>query len=80
VIRKLSVRFRAPLRTQLFCLISPIITSLSVLRGFLDFVQKHTDICKMKKTNTKWFATTINFRKCKTTRKALEMMQLLGGE
>jgi hypothetical protein len=34
----------------------------------------------MKEKQTKWFATTINFRKCKTTRKALEMMQLLGGE
>jgi transcription-repair coupling factor (superfamily II helicase) len=32
--------------------------------GF-DFVQKHTDICKMRETNTKWFATTINFRNAK---------------
>jgi hypothetical protein len=34
----------------------------------------------MKEKQTPNGFALINFRKCKTTRKALEMMQLLGGE
>jgi transcription-repair coupling factor (superfamily II helicase) len=50
-------------------------------RKVLDFVQKHTDICKMKEKQTpNGLRLLLTFDNAKTTRKALEMMQLLGGE
>jgi len=50
-------------------------------RKVLDFVQKRTDICKMKEKQTpNGLRLLLTFDDAKTTRKALEMMQLLGGE
>jgi transcription-repair coupling factor (superfamily II helicase) len=50
-------------------------------RKVLDFVQKRTDICKMKEKQTpNGLRLLLTFENAKTTRKALEMMQLLGGE
>ncbi|MBU0942609.1 MAG: transcription-repair coupling factor [Bacteroidetes bacterium] len=47
----------------------------------LDFVQKRTDICKMKEKQTpNGLRLLLTFDDAKTTRKALEMMKLLGGE
>jgi transcription-repair coupling factor (superfamily II helicase) len=50
-------------------------------RKVLDFVQKHTDICKMKEKQTpNGLRLLLTFDDAKTTRKALEKMQMLGGE
>ena len=50
-------------------------------RKVLDFVQKRTDICKMKEKQTpSGLRLLLTFDDAKTTRKALEKMQLLGGE
>ena len=50
-------------------------------RKVLDFVQKRTDICKMKEKQTpNGLRLLLTFDDAKTTRKALEMMKLLGGE
>ena len=50
-------------------------------RKVLDFVQKRTDICKMKEKQTpSGLRLLLTFDDAKTTRKALEMMKLLGGE
>ena len=50
-------------------------------RKVLDFVQKRTDICKMKEKQTaNGLRLLLTFDDAKTTRKALEKMQLLGGE
>jgi transcription-repair coupling factor (superfamily II helicase) len=57
---------------------NPIITSRNVLERF-GFCTKRTDICKMKEKQTPNGAIA-DFDDAKTTRKALEKMQLLGGE
>ncbi|MDG2433541.1 transcription-repair coupling factor [Flavobacterium sp.] len=50
-------------------------------RKVLDFVQKHTDICKMKEKQTpNGLRLLLTFDDAKTTRKALEKMQMLGSE
>jgi transcription-repair coupling factor (superfamily II helicase) len=50
-------------------------------RAVLQFVQKHTDLCKMKEKQTpNGLRLLITFDNAKTTRKALELMEMLGGK
>jgi transcription-repair coupling factor (superfamily II helicase) len=64
----------------ILCLISNlIITSRNVLKGF-DFVQKRTDICKMKEKQTpNGLRLLLTFDDAKRLERP-EKMQLLGGE
>ena len=49
-------------------------------RAVLQFVQKHTDLCKMKEKQTaNGLRLLITFDNAKSTRKALELMEMLGG-
>jgi len=46
----------------------------------MHFVQKHSSICKIKEKETKnGLRLLLTFDNVKSTRKALEMMELLGG-
>jgi transcription-repair coupling factor (superfamily II helicase) len=48
-------------------------------RAVLQFVQKHTDLCKMKEKQTpNGLRLLITFDNAKSTRKALELMEMLG--
>ncbi|WP_339919184.1 transcription-repair coupling factor [uncultured Flavobacterium sp.] len=50
-------------------------------RAVLQFVQKHTDLCKMKEKQTpNGLRLLITFDNAKSTRKALELMEMLGGK
>ena len=49
-------------------------------RNVLTFVQKHSDLCKMKEKQTaNGLRLLLTFENVKQTRRALELMQLLGG-
>jgi transcription-repair coupling factor (superfamily II helicase) len=49
-------------------------------RAVLQFVQKHTDLCKMKEKQTpNGLRLLITFDNAKSTRRALELMKMLGG-
>ncbi|NRT14358.1 transcription-repair coupling factor (superfamily II helicase) [Flavobacterium sp. 28A] len=49
-------------------------------RAVLEFVQKHTDICKMKEKQTpNGLRLLLTFENVKSTRRALELMEMLRG-
>ncbi|CAM2849503.1 transcription-repair coupling factor [Flavobacterium frigoris] len=50
-------------------------------KNVIKFVQKHTDLCKMKEKQTpNGLRLLITFDNAKSTRKALELMEMLGGK